>query len=88
MIITGTKGYIYIPAPWWKTDYFEIRYEDLRETKKYFYKFDGEGFRYELVAFAKMINQGILENNLYSKDEMISVIKIIEQFDKKEVQKM
>ena len=28
LIVTGTKGYIYVPAPWWKTDYFEIRYED------------------------------------------------------------
>ncbi|MDE5572095.1 MAG: adenylyltransferase/cytidyltransferase family protein, partial [Prevotella sp.] len=26
LIISGTKGYIYVPAPWWKTDYFEIRY--------------------------------------------------------------
>ena len=25
LIITGTKGYIYVPAPWWKTEYFEIR---------------------------------------------------------------
>ena len=22
LIITGTKGYIYVPSPWWKTDYF------------------------------------------------------------------
>ncbi|MCM1233431.1 MAG: Gfo/Idh/MocA family oxidoreductase, partial [Ruminococcus flavefaciens] len=29
LIISGTKGYIYVPAPWWKTDYFEIRYEDI-----------------------------------------------------------
>ena len=28
LIITGTKGYIYVPSPWWKTDYLEVRYED------------------------------------------------------------
>lgn len=28
LIVSGTKGYIYVPAPWWKTDYFEIRYEN------------------------------------------------------------
>ena len=28
MVISGTKGYVYVPAPWWKTDYFEVRYED------------------------------------------------------------
>ena len=25
LIISGTEGYIYVPAPWWKTDYFEVR---------------------------------------------------------------
>ncbi|MBK5202005.1 MAG: adenylyltransferase/cytidyltransferase family protein, partial [Spirochaetaceae bacterium] len=41
MIIAGTKGYVYVPAPWWKMDYFEIRYEDSRSNKKYFYQFKG-----------------------------------------------
>ena len=55
LIISGTKGYIYVPAPWWKTDYFEIRFENQNENKKYFYQLDGEGIRYELVAFIKSI---------------------------------
>ena len=25
LVISGTKGYIYVPAPWWLTDYFEVR---------------------------------------------------------------
>jgi len=33
LIITGTKGYIYVPAPWWKTEYFEVRYEDHRKQR-------------------------------------------------------
>ena len=28
LVITGTEGYVYVPAPWWKTDYFEVRFED------------------------------------------------------------
>ena len=28
LVISGTKGYAYVPAPWWKTDYFELRYEN------------------------------------------------------------
>ena len=55
LIISGTKGYIYVPAPWWKTDYFETRFEDQSENKRYFYQLDGEGIRYELVAFVKEI---------------------------------
>ncbi len=58
LIISGTKGYIYVPAPWWKTDYFEIRYENSQENKRYFYQLDGEGIRYEIVAFAKAVETG------------------------------
>lgn len=57
LIISGTKGYAYVPAPWWKTDYFEIRYEDPKENRRYFYQLEGEGIRYEIVAFAKSIQQ-------------------------------
>lgn len=56
LIIAGSKGYVYVPAPWWKTDYFEIRYEDPSNNKRYFYQLDGEGIRYELVAFVKSIH--------------------------------
>ena len=56
LIISGTKGYIYVPAPWWKTDYFEIRYENTSENRRYFFQLDGEGIRYELVSFLRIIN--------------------------------
>ena len=49
MIISGTQGYVYVPAPWWKMDYFELRYEDSNRNRRYFYQLDGEGIRYELV---------------------------------------
>lgn len=58
LIISGTKGCIFVPAPWWKTDYFEIRFEDPTENKRYFYQVEGEGIRYELVALANAIRNG------------------------------
>ena len=58
LVISGTKGYIYVPAPWWKTDYFEIRFENPADNKRYFYQLDGEGIRYEIVSFLKMIHSG------------------------------
>ena len=58
LIISGTKGYVYVPAPWWKTDYFEVRYENPANNKRFFYQLDGEGIRYEIAAFAKMIQRG------------------------------
>lgn len=55
LIISGTKGYIFIPAPWWKTEYFEIRYENASENRRYFYPLEGEGIRQELLSFIKLI---------------------------------
>ena len=84
LIISGTEGYAYVPAPWWKTDYFELRYENLEDNKKYFYQLDGEGIRYELVAFAKSIEMG--KNNAYVDSEVSKAIcKIIEDFENKDV---
>lgn len=64
LIISGTKGYVYVPAPWWKLDYFELRFEDSNENKRYFYQLDGEGIRYEIVAFLKSINSGFISNDI------------------------
>lgn len=60
LIISGTKGYAFIPAPWWKTDYFEMRYENSADNRKYFYQLDGEGICDEFAAFAKAIEHGKL----------------------------
>lgn len=57
LVISGTTGYVYVPAPWWKTDYFEIRREDPTQNKRYFYQLEGEGIRYEIVSFLKAIHQ-------------------------------
>lgn len=59
LIISGTEGYVYVPAPWWKTDYFEVRYENPANNKRYFYQLEGEGIRYEIVSFLKTIQRGI-----------------------------
>lgn len=64
LIISGTNGYIYVPAPWWKTDYFEIRYENPEDNKRYFYQLEGEGIRYELVAFIRAIEHGTAYSNI------------------------
>lgn len=82
LVISGTKGYIYVPAPWWKTDYFEIRYENASENKRYFYQLDGEGIRYELSAFVRSIET---KKNLDHVDKHISeaFCKIIEDFNNK-----
>ena len=81
LIIAGTEGYIYVPAPWWKTEYFEIRYENQNLNEKYFFKFDGDGLRYELVEFYLSIVNNT-KNNFIKDEESIAISKVIEEFSK------
>ncbi len=83
LIISGTKGYIYVPAPWWKTDYFEVRFEDSNDNKRHFYQLDGEGIRNELVTFIKCIKNGSSITNINKKisEELTS---ILEDFNNKQ----
>lgn len=80
LVITGTQGYIYVPAPWWKTEYFEIRHENMSNNKRIFYQLDGEGIRYEMVSFAKSVqkkekNDNIAENVSIAIAEMTNNFK-------------
>lgn len=58
LVVSGTEGYIYVPAPWWKTEYFEARFENQSDNKKFYYKFAGDGLRYEIAEFGNMIRRG------------------------------
>lgn len=82
LVISGTKGYVYVPAPWWKTDYFELRFEDQNLNKKYFYSFDGEGLRYELQEFISMITNSRLSSYRLRRSESILIASVIESYRK------
>ena len=79
LIISGTQGYVYVPAPWWKMDYFELRYEDSDRNKRYFYQLDGEGIRYELVQFVKSIETG-RSSHYINSSVMEAIVKLVEDF--------
>lgn len=80
LVISGTKGYAYVPAPWWKTDYFELRYEDQNENKKFFYKWDGFGLRYEIQEFVSCIINHRLSSARLRRKESIQMATVMEQF--------
>ena len=80
MTIAGTKGYVYVPAPWWKTDYFEVRYEDQNQNKKYFYPFVGEGLRYEIKDFIASILANGSHYSKVSKAENIRMAEVQELY--------
>ena len=79
LIISGTKGYIYVPSPWWKTDYFEVRYENFNDNKRYFYKIDGTGERYEIAEFMREIRTKD-RNLLVSLKDSYKISEIMEKF--------
>ncbi|WP_455541096.1 Gfo/Idh/MocA family oxidoreductase [Prevotella fusca] len=79
LIIAGTKGYVYVPAPWWKTDYFEIRFENSSDNQRFFYQLDGEGIRYEIINFIKSI-QGKGTNQYISNSISLGIVKEMESF--------
>lgn len=80
LIISGSKGYIYVPAPWWKTEYFEVRYENLSDTDKYFYKFEGEGLRYEILEFLQLIHGKQKESIFLPRKESLTIAKALRKY--------
>ena len=80
LVISGSKGYAYVPAPWWKTDYFELRYEDQNKNQKYFYKWDGDGLRYEIQEFIScIVNKRFSTSRLRRKDS-VCMAEIMQAF--------
>lgn len=80
LVIAGTEGYIYVPAPWWKPASYEVRFEDPRCSRKSFFPFEGDGLRYELAEFVSMINAGDIAREFLSPSESIAIAGIIERF--------
>lgn len=84
LVVSGTKGYIYVPAPWWLTDFFEVRYEDQTKNKKFFYSYDGEGLRYEIQEWLSMIVNQRRSCYKLRRKESVAIADIIEMYRKKE----
>lgn len=83
LVISGTKGYAYVPSPWWKTDYFELRYEDQNRNKKYFYSWNEPGLRYEIQEFVSCVLNGRLVSPRLLPSESIYMARVMEQFRNK-----
>ena len=79
LVISGTRGYIVVEAPWWKTTYFEVHYEDAGRVDKYSEIFLGDGLRYEISDFLALVNHK--ENGFkFTRGESITLAGIMEEF--------
>lgn len=80
ILISGTKGYIVAEAPWWKTTYFEVHYEDAGKIEKFSDCFLGEGLRYEISDFLSMINGSSKNDFKLTRGESTVIAGIMEKF--------
>lgn len=80
LVISGTKGYAYVPSPWWLTDYYEFRFEDQNQNKKFFYKWDGAGLRYEIQEFISCILNHRFSTARLRRRESIAMADIMQRF--------
>ena len=81
LLISGTGGYILVPSPWWKTEGFEICYEDFTQNEKNYTKYLGDGLRYELADFVAAIN-GTRDGEDFklTRSESIAMAEVMEKF--------
>ena len=79
LLISGTRGYIVVEPPWWKTNYFEVHYEDPNKVEKYTESFLDFGLRYEL---SDLLNQLVAEKNDFklTRSESVAMAEIMEKF--------
>lgn len=69
-----------MPAPWWKTEMFEVRFEDTRLNRKYFANFEGDGLRYELGAFLRLIHGCQHGNRLLTREDSMFMADVASRF--------
>jgi glycerol-3-phosphate cytidylyltransferase len=80
LLIAGTKGYIVVEAPWWKTTYFEVHYEEEDKVEKYSERFLGDGLRYEISDLLYQINGNEKSEFKLTRDESITMADIMYKF--------
>lgn len=84
LLIAGTEGYIVAEAPWWKTTYFEVHYEDPSRIDKYSERFLEDGLRYEIKDFVNMINGSSNSDFKLTRGDSIAMADIMEKFLRQE----
>lgn len=76
LAIAGTTGYIYVPSPWWKTEYFEIRNDIGNAVRKVYIPFVGDGLRYELADFVNGITSGF-GSSVWTAVESLAALRLL-----------
>lgn len=79
MVVSGTRGYIYVPAPWWMPAYFEIRFENQNTNKKLYFPYEESGLRYEIQYFIDRIHLKPTDE-FVTKEETLLLARMAEKY--------
>ncbi len=82
-MIAGTKGYIYIPSPWWLMKSFSLGFEDESKSEKYEYEFEGCGLRYMIAEFSSLIQRGKIKSKKLSGADMMKINRVVLKYNEK-----
>lgn len=77
IVITGTKGTIFVPDNWWNLGYFKVKKADENKFKRYSYNFDGNGFRYIMQSLLYMIKNKSGSSQRITEEECNTIIHIL-----------
>lgn len=80
LLISGTKGYIIVEAPWWKTNYFEVHRENPADVERFSERFLGDGLRYEISDLLSRINGDRKKDFKLTRGDSVAMAKIMEAF--------
>lgn len=82
LVVAGTQGYIYVPAPWWTARSFEMRFEDPARCQTVQVEADGGALRYEIAEFAKLIGGGRKESCFLTVKDSVVIAEYMERVRK------
>jgi len=87
-VISGTKGYVYIPDPWWITKKFHVRFEDQHKSQTFSYEFEGCGLRYLIAEFASLIQRGKRKSEMLSPNDMIRINRVLLEYNERKFKEL
>lgn len=87
-VISGTRGYVYIPAPWWLTRKFHVRYEDEHKSHTYKYEFEGGGLRYMIAEFTSLIHRGERKSSMLTPKDMVGINRVLLEYNERKFKEL
>ncbi|MGO3085342.1 hypothetical protein, partial [Ancrocorticia populi] len=79
LAVAGTRGTLYIPAPWWQSRYYETRFDDANENEAYYEGLEGDEYRYELAELSTRIRGSARKSYKLRSDDTIQIAEIVEE---------